>query len=557
MRIRSQWALFLLVSLMATNILWSQNTIGLLKNTPDQPAPGYNLFYPHNQSTVFLVDNCGQLVHQWTDDPDFRPGNAVEILPNGDVFICKRPKSFIGDAIWAGGGGATVDLRSWDNELKASITLNNDRFRLHHDIAPLPNGNVLMIAWALKDRAESIAAGRDTALLPQDEVWSEAVLEWDPVRDSIVWEWHVWDHLIQDYDATKDNFGVVHDHPERININYDEHNGHPDWLHINGIAYNPVLDQFVLSVPYFNEIWVVDHSTTTEEAAGSTGGRAGKGGDLLYRWGNPAAYNRGDLSDKKFFFQHDIHWAFPDSQPGEEGFGLMAVFNNRVAGQMSLGHTFQTPVDTTTWSYTLGDTSAFGPLDVQETRTHPDTIIRSFSNSVSSVQVMDNGNWLFMAGRWGYAYEVSPAGEVVWEYITPINAGSPARQGDTLNISDNLTFRLKRYAPDYPAFAGRDLSPKGYIEEDPNVGFCGLTVSLDEPPSAVEWTVFPNPARDLFTISWEQAPSDALWELYGPMGQRVRCGRIQGVQTNVLTNDLQQGMYVLRIGNNVKKLIVH
>jgi len=47
--------------------LFSQNTVGLLKNDLDQVYSGYNLLYPHNQSTVYLLDNCGQVVHTWED----------------------------------------------------------------------------------------------------------------------------------------------------------------------------------------------------------------------------------------------------------------------------------------------------------------------------------------------------------------------------------------------------------------------------------------------------------------------------------------------------------
>lgn len=59
---------------------------------------------------------------------------------------------------------------------------------------------------------------------------------------------------------------------------------------MNGIDYNPVLDQIALSTHNLNEWYIIDHSTTTAEAATSSGGNSGKGGDLLYRWGNPAAY---------------------------------------------------------------------------------------------------------------------------------------------------------------------------------------------------------------------------------------------------------------------------
>ena len=118
-----------------------------------------------------------------------------------------------------------------------------------------------------------------------NELWAEAILEWNPMIDEVVWEWHIWNHLIQDYDESKANYGTVAEHPELIDINYDRNDGHPDWLHMNAIDYNPILDQIVMSVPYFDELWVIDHSTSKEEAASHTGGKSGKGGDLLYRWG--------------------------------------------------------------------------------------------------------------------------------------------------------------------------------------------------------------------------------------------------------------------------------
>ena len=176
----------------------------------------------------------------------------------------------------------------------------------HHDIAPLPNGNVLVIVRDSFTNAEALAEGRDPATL-NGELGPLTIIEITP-SGTIVWEWHLWDHLIQDFDSAKANFGVVADHPELVDVNFIA-NLSANWIHMNSIDYNPELDQIVMSTPRLNELWVIDHSTTTAEAAGHTGGTHGKGGDLLYRWGNPDVYQRGvGAGDQRLFGQHDVHW---------------------------------------------------------------------------------------------------------------------------------------------------------------------------------------------------------------------------------------------------------
>ena len=36
----------------------------------------------------------------------------------------------------------------------------------------------------------------------------------------IVWEWHLWDHLVQDVDPEKPGYGSIADHPELMDINF-------------------------------------------------------------------------------------------------------------------------------------------------------------------------------------------------------------------------------------------------------------------------------------------------------------------------------------------------
>ncbi|RME02510.1 MAG: hypothetical protein D6816_11045, partial [Bacteroidetes bacterium] len=188
--------LLTLLILLAVQLVIAQRTVGLLSYEPSKSFDGYNLLYPHNQPNVYLLDNCGEIVHVWEDDASFRPGNTAYILPDGRLVKTKRPAAVAGNPIWAGGGGGIVEIRDWDNNLLWSFELNDSLYRLHHDIQPMPNGNILMIAWESHTIEDLLDAGMDTSTLINGKLWSDMVIEVDPELDSIVWEWHAWDHLI-------------------------------------------------------------------------------------------------------------------------------------------------------------------------------------------------------------------------------------------------------------------------------------------------------------------------------------------------------------------------
>jgi len=540
------------------------NTVGLTFYNPSLATEGYNLHFPHNQGTAYLLNNCGQIVHRWTDN-QFRPGNGIWLRENGHLYATKGRNALSNSFIHAGGGGEKVEIRDWDNTILWSYTINDSTQRMHHDIELMPNGNILAIVWQYKTDAEAIAAGRNPAKLTGtgalgNGLWPEKIVELQPNltngTTSIVWQWNVWDHMIQDFDSTKSNYGNVAASPHKIDINYTLYDSTADWQHANSIDYNLTLDQIMLCVPTFNEIWIIDHSTTTQEAAGSTGGLVGKGGDLIYRFGNPSAYRANGST--KLFYPHDAHWvdvALPNTHPE---FGKIAVFNNKVGVDYSEVHTLSPVFDTYLWEYTPLSGGGWGPSTFDWTyQANPPQ--EMYSTGLGAIQILPNGNRLINEGREGRAFEITQSGQMVWEYINPMRNGLPLSQYDTtLTPIVNQQFRFTKYPTTYPAFQGRDLSVKGYIELNPDTVLCSTIVAITElDQKNPEISVFPNPSSDVLHIQFESLQSSTCQlEIYDMLGRSRLVKEMNTNDTQMISvSDLENGIYILRVNNKYNKKV--
>ncbi len=492
--IKRSFIFCLILNAFFTTFLPAQQTVGLFQND-STTNDGYVLFYPSGSEYTYLIDNCGSLMHSWQGTA--RAGLSAYLLADGRLLRAERVNSnFTG-----GGTGGKVIMLDWDGNLIWEYLYSSELVQQHHDIAFLPTGNILLIAWELKTEEEAIEAGRIPQGVTVQGFWPDHIVELEPIgfdSANIVWEWHVWDHLVQDIDETKNNFGVIAEHPELIDINFEGNFGagvNPDFNHCNSIAYNADWDQIIINSRNFNEFWIIDHSTTTVEAAGHSGGIRGKGGDLLYRWGNPQAYGRGTAIDEKFYGQHDAHW-IPEGMPDA---GKIMVFNN---GFGRPGPDFST-VDildievTSEGNYFIDEENPFGPSELFSSyQADPPTDF--YSSRTSSGQQLENGNILICEGRRGLFYEVDTSGNRVWEYINPVGNGGPVTQG--MNNPTGSTFRAKRYALDYPAFIGKDLTPGDPIELAPLPSICDESTALEAVQESLILNLFPNPMTDILHL---------------------------------------------------------
>jgi hypothetical protein len=453
---------------------------GLVLRTADADG-GYLLFSPLVSDTTYLIDREGRPVHTWKSQ--YAPGSALYLLPNGHLLRNGRDPDL--KNFRAGGTGGIFQQLDWDGQVVWEWTLSSEERVQHHDIEPLPNGNILALGWEVKTPEECARAGRRPDLIPENGLWPDFIVEIQPIPPDdarIVWEWHAWDHVIQERDPTLDNFADPALNPGRFDINglgkapemdaeeleqlkalgyvpedAEPQKLHSDFLHVNAIAYNAPLDQIAVSVPEAGEIWIIDHSTTTEEARTSAGGRSGRGGDLLYRWGNPRLYGRGDASAQQLFYQHAVHW-IPE---GLKGAGHLLLFNNgrgRSGGGWSSIVELVPPLGAD-GRYPAPGEASWGPPEPVWTYAQPETFYAPF---ISGARRLENGHTMICSGPNGRFFEIDANGEVVWEYWNPYEGDIRMKDGSLpqpgIDRYPYAVFQVAAVPANHPALADRRLA---------------------------------------------------------------------------------------------------
>ena len=416
---------------------------------------GYLLLTSAFHNKHYLIDNQGRVAYEWA-----QAGMLSRLLGDGKLLVGKTDNG--------GVPGSNIAELNHDGTEALAIALPH----LHHDVLKLADGNYMYIDSDFLPRDDAIAAGANPACLPavDPELAKQPGIELDSIvvvdSDGVeVWRWDVRDHLIQDFDSSKANYGVVADHPERVDLNYGlcrQHASFNNFLksphhltHLNSIDYNAELDQIMITSRHFSEVWVIDASTTTAQAATDTDGTYGQGGRLLYRAGNPRAHRAGDKHDQTLFFPHNAHW-IPAGLPGA---GNVLVYNNgfehpgfridwasvdewvlpEVGGEyVQVGSGYMAPA--TVWSYFMPERTWL----------------------MSNAQRLSNGNTLVVEGEHGRITEVTPGGEVVWHYRSPLMRGTGvwSSRSEPSDSSAFWIYRSYKYPSDYAGIEALTLVPE-------------------------------------------------------------------------------------------------
>ncbi len=426
-------------------------------------SDGYILCGAWGNNYTYLFDKDGKVIHTWNHKslPDSKNGYSCYLLENGNLLRSGQAPSSIRVSANAQPLQGTINEIDHAGAVVWTYTHADEEKMMHHDFKPMPNGHIIGVSFLNVTKADAIAAGIDSSIFSNSgsgiggtrTIEAEEIFELVPDRTGggdhqIVWQWRILDHVIPEAQAGE--------HPELFNGKTG-----PlfvgQWVHLNGIDYDAKRDLVLFSSRVHSEVFVIDHSTTTAEAAGHTGGTHGKGGDLLYRWGRPSNYlveykldtvytaadTTTDWMGREVITPADTTVAIlkqrhandvvnclhsPTWIPeGYRGAGNILFFHNNVdAGMSRLGASQVievTPSFSEPGKFLLAPGVPSGPAAAAWTYVPADDM---FSKSMSTALRMKNGNTLIheaypgdnRSGKNSTVREVDPSGKVVWGPFT-------------------------------------------------------------------------------------------------------------------------------------------
>lgn len=386
---------------------------------PDKCWNGYTVF-SHPKHGILLIDMNGKPVHIWKGLDGF----PAKMLPGGRVMASRGRRSPAAsyqdqlDLVTCGWDG-TVEW-SFDRKEFCEDEGMDPRYmaRQHHDYQRYGEPLYYVPGAAYGDQAEK------TLILTHQDVRkkkiSHQLLEDDVLievdaKGDIIWEWHAADHF-QEFGFSETARNAMFRDPNTQPCGPE---GQGDWLHINCASYlgpnrwydagdnrfHP--DNIIMDSREACFMFIIDHQT----------------GKVVWQVGPDYTASRELRIMGPVIGMHSTHM-IPQGLPGA---GNILVFDN--GGWGGYGAPSQTSkIGLKSMQRDSSRVFEFDPVTLKilwqfdaSKLGHPQLFAAHYFYSplISNAQRLPNGNTLIDEGCDGNLMEVTPEGEVVWDYINP------------------------------------------------------------------------------------------------------------------------------------------
>jgi hypothetical protein len=390
---------------------------GVTRYDPKLTYNSYVIFDAPDQKT-HLIDMNGHEVHRWPK-PGF-PAYIIDPALNGGVrghvlvqlestdqagagIVPGEPAQFrnksIGELNWAGDV-----VWSWGEKAPDGAA------KQHHDYRRLANGNTLVLAHWLHP-----IPGFTLPKLLDDVVY-----EVTPKGD-IVWRWVASEHL-DELGFTPEQLKLVRESKSAdfFHLNNMNQLGPNKWAEAGDQRFNP--DNILVDARNANFIIIINKKT----------------GHVVWELGPNYPHPAGPQSTAtprpvdQISGQHDAHLI----EEGLPGAGDLIVFDNQGEGGYPA-----VPLGVNSGSRVLEINPVSKQIVWQYTGEKSDRPGWTFYSSfISSARRLPNGNTLIDEGMNGRFFQITPAGQIVWEYVSPYFGKSPVG-GAGGEVTSNWAYR--------------------------------------------------------------------------------------------------------------------
>ncbi len=213
--------------------------------------------------TAAAFDLEGNLIwfNDLQDTPYLDSPFPIKPLPNGHFLVVYNSATANGVREIDLAGNVVFQISNADvGNLLVQGGLETTKVSLHHDILPLQNGHLILLANTTKTYTDLAGYPGSTV------VTGDVIIDLDQNRQP-VWFWSTFDHL------------DINRHPLTF----------PDWTHSNALIYSPDDGNLILSMR--NQNWIIKINYQDGRGDGSILWRLGAEGDFVIPGGLPSDYN--------------------------------------------------------------------------------------------------------------------------------------------------------------------------------------------------------------------------------------------------------------------------